>query len=116
MGRRCLFPWCKSSRLLHAFPRDAVRSKLWLRAVGWPSTTNTSKLFVCSKHFSRESYENWRKVDFGLAPEGSLRLSEDAVPRPEDFSIPSKAVCILFNHNSFDLSCVLLRTCIHNLR
>jgi len=80
------------------------------------SITNTSKLFVCSKHFSRESYENWRKVDFGLAPEGSLRLSEDAVPRPEDFSIPSKAVCILFNHNSFDLSCVLLRTCIHNLR
>lgn len=101
MGRRCLFPWCKSSRVLHGFPRDAARAKLWLRAVGWPPTTDTSKLFVCSKHFSRESYDNWRKVDFGLALEGSLRLGKDAVPSPEDFSIPPKAVCIYFYHNSF---------------
>ncbi|XP_016327467.1 uncharacterized protein LOC107677180 isoform X3 [Sinocyclocheilus anshuiensis] len=90
MGRKCLFRWCKSSGALHSFPPDAARARLWLRAVGWPSTTDTSNMFVCNKHFSRESYENWRMVDFGLAHQRSLRLLSNAVPNPEDFSVPSK--------------------------
>lgn len=87
MGRKCLFPWCKDSGVLHGFPRDAARASLWLRAVGWPSTSDTSKLYVCNKHFSNESYENWRQVDFGFAQQRSLRLAGNAVPSPEDFSI-----------------------------
>lgn len=109
MGRKCLFSWCKSLNGLHMFPRDAARARLWLRAVGWPSTTDTSRLYVCSKHFSRESFENWRMVDFGLVDyQCKLRLAIDAVPSPEDFSILSEVtyVCLKFKPDRF--TCLLL--------
>ncbi|XP_065114773.1 uncharacterized protein [Paramisgurnus dabryanus] len=80
MGRRCLFSWCKNSKPLYGFPRDADRARLWLWAVGWPLTTDTSKLFVCGDHFSRESFENWRQVEFGFTREEKLRLGKNAVP------------------------------------
>ncbi|XP_039520207.1 uncharacterized protein LOC120474087 isoform X5 [Pimephales promelas] len=89
MGRKCIFSWCRSQSGLSMFPRDAARARLWLRAVGWPSTMDTSNLYVCRKHFTRESFENWRMVDFGLVDDQcKLRLASHAVPIPEDFSSP----------------------------
>nr|XP_005172921.2 uncharacterized protein LOC563780 isoform X4 [Danio rerio]XP_021335464.1 uncharacterized protein LOC563780 isoform X4 [Danio rerio] len=90
MGRRCVYPWCKDSGIFHSFPRDADRAKLWLQAIGWPSNTDSSKMYLCSKHFSPQSYENWKMVEFGIAQASSLRLSKDAVPIREDFHITSK--------------------------
>lgn len=71
----CLLLWCKSLGLgcvCMAFPMILPG----LGAVHWPSTTDASKLFVCSKHISRESKENWKMLEFSLVHQCSLRLVE----------------------------------------
>ncbi|XP_053494220.1 uncharacterized protein LOC128615872 [Ictalurus furcatus] len=50
-----------------------------------------------SSVFSRESDDNWIKVDFGLAHESSLRIHNDAVLNPKDFSIPSNETLVYTN-------------------
>lgn len=72
----CLLLWCKSLGLgcvCMAFPTILPG----LGAVHWPSATDASKLFVCSKHISRESKENWKMLEFSLVHQCSLRLVSD---------------------------------------
>lgn len=71
MGCKCLLARCKNLTGWHWIPRDADRARLWLQALGSPSTPDTSRLFVCNKHFSRESF--YRHEDFGIAHGGNLR-------------------------------------------
>ncbi|ROL49127.1 hypothetical protein DPX16_16742 [Anabarilius grahami] len=86
MGCKCLLARCKNLTGWHWFPRDADRARLWLQAVGSPSTLNTSRLFVCNKHFSRESF--YRHEDFGIANGGNLRR-EDTEQSLKYLSIPT---------------------------
>ncbi|XDV48798.1 hypothetical protein PO909_018163 [Leuciscus waleckii] len=86
MGGKCLLARCKNLSGLHWFPRDADRARLWLQAVGWPSTPDTSRLFVCNKHFSRESF--YRHEDYGIAHGGKIRR-EDTDKSLKYLSIPT---------------------------
>lgn len=86
MGGKCLLARCKIVSGLHWFPRDADRARLWLQAVGWPSTPDTSRLFVCNKHFSRESF--YRHEDYGIAHGGNIRR-EDTDKSLKYLSIPT---------------------------
>ena len=92
MGRSCAFFECKATTGLHAFPKERDRILLWLRAMGRSATTNTSAMFVCNRHFTPQSYENYGMVQMGLTATSQLRLRPDAMPIPAAFLLPSNAV------------------------
>lgn len=98
MGHRCLFKGCKSSSVLHGFPHDAARVRLWLRAggrlVGHQLPTRRNCSCVASIFFLGRAGRIGERWSSGLAHESSLRLDNDVVPSPEDFSVLSKGLCV----------------------
>lgn len=80
MTRKCLYPQCSNTKVLHGFPRDPVRARLWLQAAGCWLNVSTYGKYVCSLHFKPECYENFGLVNSGYG--GHLSLKQDAVPTP----------------------------------
>ncbi|XP_051752409.1 transcription factor Sp3 isoform X1 [Ctenopharyngodon idella] len=80
MTRKCLYPQCNNTKVLHGFPRDPVRARLWLQAAGCWLNVSTYGKYVCSLHFKPECYENFGLVNSGYG--GHLSLKQDAVPTP----------------------------------
>jgi len=93
-----MFRSSKGSSALHIIPHDAAR------AVGyWSSTTDTSRLCLCSMLFCRErasrTGEWWTSALF-TNPSCVLRVIRYQAS-PEDFSIPPEmcaCVCLKCNH------------------
>ena len=62
MGRCCSVNFCKARQghgtNLFELPKEGIVREKWLRSnpVGWNSTKNN---FVCSEHFSRESFKSY---------------------------------------------------------
>ena len=96
MGRSCAVFECTSTTGLHAFPKNRERVELWLRAMGRSLSTNTTKMFVCNRHFSSDSYDNYGMFQMGMMTESQLRLKEDSVPKTR-FSLASNAVSFFCN-------------------
>ena len=102
MGRAFVFMVQKFQCI---FPRGAARAGLWLRAVGWPSTTGTSKLYVCVATIQLENG--------GLQPCTPMQVSSCEWCGPEDFSIASEVcmcvcVCVCLKCNPDRFTCLLL--------
>ena len=61
-GRCCTVNFCKARQghgtSLFELPKEGIVHDKWLRSnpVGWKSTKN---IFVCSEHFSRESFKSY---------------------------------------------------------
>ena len=81
----CCVPGCvnysaKSNGIsYHKVPRDSQRRKAWLERIRRTNMPPLENCYVCSEHFSAESFEvNLRAQITGVKCKG--RLKEDAVP------------------------------------
>ena len=66
--------------MFHRFPKPVERRRLWLAAVGIPSTTPEKKIkqySVCEEHFKREDYK--QKMHYA-SRKMVLALKKTAVP------------------------------------
>jgi len=101
MGCKCFLARFKNLSGLHWLPRDPDRVRLWLQAVGCPSTTDT--MLVCNKHFPRESF--YRHEDYGVAHGGIIRR-EDTEKSLKYISIPTgQPVSVLITMMAYCQSC-----------
>lgn len=80
----CVVPNCnslfltgyKNNYTFHHFPKDPLKIKLWLNAIGLELVNiddvkpGSSKYKICEKHFSEDNYVSNKKI----------RLKKDAVP------------------------------------
>ncbi|XP_039991458.1 uncharacterized protein LOC120794436 [Xiphias gladius] len=82
MVTTCTFPGCKSTTKLLSFPTDPVRALRWLQILGLPEDSRTSRLKVCTLHFSPDSFTNYTQARMGFAVR--LHLAEDALPTPPE--------------------------------
>ncbi|XP_067287359.1 uncharacterized protein [Pseudorasbora parva] len=80
MGRKCAFRRCDNTKVLFAFPREAARAKAWVQATGLLWCPKTRGKYVCYKHFTPQSFENFGLVESGFADR--LLLKKDAIPIP----------------------------------
>ena len=91
----CCVPGCvnysaKSNGIsYHKFPRDTQRRKAWLERIRRANMPPLENCYVCSEHFSAESFEvDLRAQNTGVKWKG--RLKEDAVPSEFCFRPPAK--------------------------
>ena len=91
----CFVPGCvnysaKSNGIsYHKLPRDTRRRKAWLERIRRTNMPPLENCYVCSEHFSEESFEvNLRAQITGV--KCKRRLKEDAIPSEFCFHPPAK--------------------------
>jgi len=79
ISRRCAVLSCGKAQSLHGLPRDPNISKAWINFIfnEVPDRVNKT-LFVCSLHFTADSFINKPQFDVGFSER--LKIKDDAVP------------------------------------
>lgn len=68
-----------------------------IAVAGWPLTTDTTGLFVCNEHFTKESSPNHEQMNMGFLKKPNLRLKEEVVPTGlvhYNISAPAWLLCL----------------------
>ena len=74
-GRKCCVPGCTRKANTHSLPKEPNIRQAQLLFV--PAKFDT-KLFICSKHFTQDSFDNLRQFQARFAKK--LNLKRGAVP------------------------------------
>ena len=91
----CCVPGCvnysaKSNGIsYHKFPRDTQRRKAWLERIRRNNMPPLENCYVCSEHFSAESFEVTLRAQI-TGTKCKRRLKEDAIPLEFCFRPPAK--------------------------
>ena len=92
----CCVPGCvnysaKSNGIsYHKVPRDTQRRKAWLERIRRTNMPPLENCYVCSEHFSAESFEVNLRAQITGVVKCKRRLKEDAVPSEFCFRPPAK--------------------------
>lgn len=77
--RRCAVPSCGKTQSLHGLPSDPNLRKQWVNFIFNEVPDRIIKsLFVCSLHFTTDSFTNKTQFDAGFSER--LKVKDDAVP------------------------------------